>query len=89
MDNNYIGKKVDNRYDVISLIGVGGMSNVYKAIDTLTGETVAIKFLKQEFFENEALLAACEQGGDNHNTESLSEIAFSTAYAAAQSVLEQ
>ena len=25
-----------------------------------------------------ALLAACEQGGDNHNTESLSEIAFST-----------
>ena len=56
MDNNYIGKKVDNRYDVISLIGVGGMSNVYKAIDTLTGETVAIKFLKHEFFENEELV---------------------------------
>ena len=55
MDNNYIGKKVDNRYDVISLIGVGGMSNVYKAIDTLTGETVAIKFLKHEFFENDSI----------------------------------
>ncbi len=56
MDNSYIGKKVDNRYDVISLIGVGGMSNVYKAIDTTTGNTVAIKFLKQEFFENEELV---------------------------------
>jgi serine/threonine protein kinase len=47
MENSYIGKKVGNRYDVISLIGVGGMSNVYKAIDTTTGETVAMKFLKQ------------------------------------------
>ncbi|MBQ3587280.1 MAG: Stk1 family PASTA domain-containing Ser/Thr kinase, partial [Oscillospiraceae bacterium] len=56
MDNNYIGKKVDGRYDVISLVGVGGMSNVYKAIDTATGNTVAIKFLKQEFFENEELV---------------------------------
>ena len=56
MDNSYIGKKVDNRYEVISLIGVGGMSNVYKAIDTATGNTVAIKFLKQEFFENEELV---------------------------------
>lgn len=56
MDNSYIGKRVDNRYDVISLVGVGGMSNVYKAIDTVTGNTVAIKFLKQEFFENEELV---------------------------------
>ncbi len=56
MDSNYIGKKVDNRYDVVSLIGVGGMSNVYKAIDTSNGNTVAIKFLKQEFFENEELV---------------------------------
>ena len=56
MDNSYIGKRVDNRYDIISLIGVGGMSNVYKAIDTTTGDTVAMKFLKQEFFGNEELV---------------------------------
>ena len=56
MDNSYIGKTVDNRYEVISLIGVGGMSNVYKAIDRTTGNTVAIKFLKQEYFENEELV---------------------------------
>ena len=56
MDNNYIGKRIDGRYDVISLVGTGGMSNVYKAIDISTGNTVAIKFLKQEFFENEELV---------------------------------
>ncbi|MBQ5327040.1 MAG: serine/threonine protein kinase, partial [Oscillospiraceae bacterium] len=56
MDNSYIGKMIDNRYDIISLIGVGGMSNVYKAIDTATGNTVAVKFLKHEFFENEELV---------------------------------
>ncbi|MEG0091413.1 MAG: protein kinase, partial [Oscillospiraceae bacterium] len=53
---NYIGKTIDNRYDIISLIGVGGMSNVYKAVDKQTGTTVAIKFLKEEFFENPELV---------------------------------
>ena len=53
---NYTGKIIDNRYEVLSLIGVGGMSNVYKAVDTQTGAEVAIKFLKEEFFENEELV---------------------------------
>lgn len=53
---NYIGKVIDNRYEVLSLIGVGGMSNVYKAVDRQTGAEVAIKFLKEEFFENEELV---------------------------------
>lgn len=54
--DNYIGKIVDNRYEILSLIGVGGMSNVYKAVDNQTGKQVAIKFLKEEFFENEELV---------------------------------
>ena len=53
---NYIGKIIDNRYEVLSLVGVGGMSNVYKAVDRQTGAEVAIKFLKEEFFENEELV---------------------------------
>lgn len=53
---NYIGKVIDNRYEVLSLIGVGGMSNVYRAVDKQTGQEVAIKFLKEEFFENEELV---------------------------------
>jgi len=53
---NYIGKIIDNRYEIISLIGVGGMSNVYKAVDKQSGQEVAVKFLKEEFFENEELV---------------------------------
>ncbi|MBQ7815763.1 MAG: protein kinase, partial [Oscillospiraceae bacterium] len=52
----YIGKIIDNRYEIISLIGVGGMSNVYKAVDKQSGQEVAVKFLKEEFFENEELV---------------------------------
>ena len=53
---NYIGKIIDDRYEILSLIGVGGMSNVYKAVDKSNGQEVAIKFLKEEFFENEELV---------------------------------
>ena len=56
MEKNYIGKRLDDRYEIVSLVGVGGMSNVYKAIDTKTSAVVAIKVLKQEFFENEELV---------------------------------
>ena len=56
MDNSYIGKLVSGRYEIISLIGIGGMSNVYKAVDTKTGQTVAVKFMKPELFENEELV---------------------------------
>lgn len=56
MDNSIIGKTIDGRYEILSLIGVGGMSNVYKAVDNSTGNIVAVKFLKQEFFENEELV---------------------------------
>ena len=45
---NYIGKIIDDRYEILSLIGVGGMSNVYRAVDKNSGQEVAIKFLKEE-----------------------------------------
>ena len=47
--DKYIGKKLDGRYQVEDLIGVGGMSYVYKATDLKTGDTVAVKILKDEF----------------------------------------
>lgn len=53
MSNNqkdkYIGRKLDGRYQVNELIGVGGMSYVYKATDLKDGKTVAVKILKDEF----------------------------------------
>ena len=33
--DNYVGKRLDGRYEVQEIIGVGGMSVVYKAYDCL------------------------------------------------------
>ena len=46
--DKYIGKKLDGRYQVEELIGVGGMSYVYRATDLKTGDKVAVKILKDE-----------------------------------------
>ncbi len=39
---------IANRYQLVALIGQGGMGDVYRGIDQHTGETVAIKALKPE-----------------------------------------
>lgn len=52
MDKN-IGRKLDGRYEITELIGVGGMADVYKATDILEDRTVAVKILKTEFADNE------------------------------------
>ncbi len=54
--DKYIGKKLDGRYEVLELIGIGGMANVYRGRDLLEGNLVAIKVLRSEFAENEEFL---------------------------------
>lgn len=44
---SFIG--IHNRYEILQVIGEGGMSTVYKAFDTILKETVAIKTLHKEF----------------------------------------
>lgn len=43
-----IGKLISGQYLIESLIGSGGMANVYKAYDNMLGRTVALKVLKAE-----------------------------------------
>lgn len=50
---NYVGKRLDGRYEIIEIIGVGGMAVVYKAFDNIDNRIVAVKILKNEYIENE------------------------------------
>jgi len=47
-----IGMMIGDRYEVLERIGMGGMSDVYKAKDHKLNRHVAVKVLKQEFSEN-------------------------------------
>lgn len=50
--DQYIGKMLDNRYELLELIGTGGMANVYKAKCHRLNRLVAIKILKSDLAEN-------------------------------------
>ncbi len=54
--DRYVGKRLDGRYEIQEIIGVGGMAVVYKANDNVENRTVAIKILKEEFVSNEEFI---------------------------------
>ncbi|MBE6900481.1 MAG: Stk1 family PASTA domain-containing Ser/Thr kinase [Ruminococcaceae bacterium] len=54
--DRYIGKKLDGRYEIKEIIGVGGMANVYKAYDSIDDRAVAVKILRDEHMQNDELL---------------------------------
>lgn len=51
--DKYIGKKLDGRYEILELVGFGGMAVVFKAYDLLENRHVAVKILKDEYLHNE------------------------------------
>jgi len=51
--DRFVGKRLDGRYEIREIIGVGGMAVVYKAYDSIEDRIVAIKILKEEFASNE------------------------------------
>ena len=55
--NKYIGQLLDDRYELLEIIGTGGMSVVYKALDYRLNRYVAIKMLREEIFSDPELKA--------------------------------
>ena len=51
--DQYIGRLLDNRYEILEVIGTGGMAVVYKALCHRLNRLVAIKILKDEFAGDE------------------------------------
>ncbi|MDD2203152.1 MAG: Stk1 family PASTA domain-containing Ser/Thr kinase [Bacilli bacterium] len=61
------GQKINERYEILKIIGEGGMANVYLAEDTILGRKVAVKVLRGDLandekfvrrFQREALAAS-------------------------------
>lgn len=51
--DKYIGKLLDERYEIKSMLGQGGMAVVYSAFDIIDKKNVAIKILREEFLKND------------------------------------
>ncbi len=50
--DQYIGKLLDNRYEIMERVGIGGMAVVYKGRDHRLNRLVAIKILKEELAQD-------------------------------------
>lgn len=50
---SYIGRLLDSRYEILEVIGTGGMAVVYKALDHRLNRLVAVKILKDDFSRNQ------------------------------------
>ena len=60
MDNNmdkYLGTCLDDRYEIVEVIGAGGMAVVYKANDQRLNRFVAVKILRDELARDEEFRA--------------------------------
>ncbi|MBX9670233.1 MAG: serine/threonine protein kinase [Candidatus Obscuribacterales bacterium] len=58
------GMTLDNRYYVLSLLGQGGMSLVYKAKDLKTAEIVAVKCLRTQVLKDEMVVKRFKREAD-------------------------
>ncbi len=56
MMDRFVGKRLDGRYEIEGIVGVGGMAVVYKAHDNQENRTVAVKILKEEFVSNQEFI---------------------------------
>lgn len=59
---NYVGKRLDGRYEIQEIVGVGGIAVVYKAYDNVDDRIVAVKILKDEFLSKEEFVRRFKNG---------------------------
>src|SRR4029077_14017243 len=55
------GDTIGGRYEILQLLGEGGMGAVYKALDRTVERTVALKLIRPEMASNPAILARFKQ----------------------------
>ncbi|CAN5399305.1 hypothetical protein BH10CYA1_BH10CYA1_00240 [soil metagenome] len=56
-----VGRKIADRYELLGVIGEGGMSTVYRVNDIVLDKTLALKMLRKEFALNETSIKRFEQ----------------------------
>ena len=52
-----LGDIIDGRYNVLSLLGIGGMAVVFECNDTYLNKTVAVKILKEELLADQTMVS--------------------------------
>ena len=62
--DQYIGRLLDNRYEILEIIGTGGMAVVYKARCHRLNRLVAIKILKDEYARDEEFVRRFHAEGE-------------------------
>ncbi|GGE65898.1 serine/threonine-protein kinase [Priestia taiwanensis] len=65
-----IGKRLNDRYKIVKMIGGGGMANVYLARDIILERDVAVKVLRLDFAHNEEFIKRFRR--EAHSVTSLS-----------------
>lgn len=53
MDKKYIGTILDDRYEILEVIGEGGMAFVFKATDLRLNRNVAVKIMREDLMDDE------------------------------------
>ena len=52
-EDKYIGNMLDDRYEILEIIGEGGMAIVYRALDHRLNRHVAVKIMRDEMAADE------------------------------------